>query len=135
MSLLIAPFTVLSPEAAYPLGPAPLVLSIVVCCWVSWSEAGLLVRLVLVLMLFVPYAVQLGLLQGQVVPLQMACVVVSYRLLKAGNEIAAGLLLGAVALKPQGMQLIPFVLLAAATAGHSPHGLLSPHCSLAVRRC
>ena len=114
MSLLIAPFTVMSPEAAYPLWSALLVLSVVVCCWVS-VEADLLVRLVLVLMLFVPYAVQLGLLQGQVVPLQMACVVVSCRLLKAGNESAAGLLLGAVALKPQGMQLIPFVLLA---AGH-----------------
>jgi hypothetical protein len=50
---------------------------------------------------------------GQVVPLVAAAIVVSWRLARQDRDVAAGLVLSLVALKPNTAILVPFVLLAA----------------------
>jgi hypothetical protein len=114
MSFLVAPFTFLTPETAY-LVWAMIALSSLIVCAVVLVPGPLLVRVVVLLTLFIPYSSQLGILEGQVIPLQMMCVALSYRRLILGDEVGAGLLLVSLVLKPQGMQLLPFALL---VAGH-----------------
>lgn len=112
MSLFVLPFAAMSPEQGYLAWSALLLACLFVSGWLlaPGNAPARGVQLVLVL---VPYAVQLGLLHGQVVPVQMAAVAVSYALLKRGRDVAAGAVLVVLALKPQGMQLLPFALLVA----------------------
>jgi hypothetical protein len=112
MSLFVLPFAAMSPEQGYLAWSALLLASSVVCAWLL-APGDAAARAVQLVLMLVPYAVQLGLLHGQVVPVQMAAVAVSYALLTRGRDAAAGVVLVALLLKPQGMQLLPFALLAA----------------------
>ncbi|TMC85505.1 MAG: DUF2029 domain-containing protein, partial [Chloroflexi bacterium] len=86
---------------------------------------------------------------GQVVPLIAASVLIAWRLLRENRDVAAGLVLSLVVLKPQAAAIAPFALLAAgryrafaacvaaaaAVAGASlltlgPHGLAEYRASL-----
>ena len=112
MSLLLVPFTLLSLHSGFILWSS-LQLAALVVCWHLTARGDPPLRAVLLAMVFVPYPVTLGLLQGQVLPLQMALVAASYALASRGRDFLAGALLSCLALKPQGLQLIPFALLLA----------------------
>lgn len=112
MSLLAAPFTLLSLERGYLLWSA-LQLSSLLLCWKLVAPGDAPARTVLLALTFVPYPVAIGLLQGQVIPLQMALVAGSWAALERRRDALAGLLLCGMALKPQGLQLLPFAFLVA----------------------
>ncbi len=112
LSLLLVPFTRLGLDHGFALWSAIQLASVIVC-WHLLAPGDAPLRAVLLAMIFVPYPVKLGLAEGQVVPLQMALVAVSWALLRRGRDLAAGALLCALVLKPQGLQLIPFALLCA----------------------
>jgi glycosyl transferase family 87 len=112
MSLLSVPFAAMSPEHGYLAWSALLLASLIACCWLL-APGDAPARVVHFVLVLVPYAVQLALFQGQVIPLQMAAVAVSFALLTRGRDAAAGAVLVALILKPQGMQLLPFALLVA----------------------
>jgi len=112
MSLFIVPFTRLSIENGFLIWSA-LLLSCLLVCWRLLAPGDSAARAVQLAILFLPYPVMLGLRHGQVIPVQMALVAVSYRLLQQGHEWPAGAALCAVVLKPQGLLLVPFALAAA----------------------
>ena len=112
MSLLLVPFTLFSLHSGFLLWSA-LQLAALLVCWHLTARGDPPLRAVLLAMVFVPYPVTLGLLEGQVLPLQMALVAASYALAMSGRDFLAGALLSCLALKPQGLQLIPFALLLA----------------------
>lgn len=112
MSMLMIPFAWLPLEAGFLVWSALQLLSLLVC-WHLTAPGDPPLRAVLLAMVFVPYPVTLGLLQGQVLPLQMAIVAVSYLLATRNRDFLAGALLSCLLLKPQGLQLIPFALLLA----------------------
>jgi len=112
MSILMVPFTRLSPEHGFLVWSTMLLCSVIVC-WSLLAPGDAPARAVQLAMVFVPYPVALGLMHGQVIPLQMALLAVSYVLLERGRDFFAGVLLCVMALKPQGLQLIPFALLTA----------------------
>jgi hypothetical protein len=110
MSLLVVPFAWLSLHPGFLLWSALQLLSLLVC-WHLTAPGDPPLRAVLLAMVFVPYPVTLGLLQGQVLPLQMALLAASYALAMRDRDFLAGALLCCIALKPQGLQLVPFALL------------------------
>src|SRR6266850_178289 len=112
MSLFIVPFTRLSIENGFLIWSA-LLLSCLLVCWRLLAPGDSAARAVQLAILFLPYPVMLGLRHGQVIPVQMALLAVSYRLLQQGHEWPAGAALCAVVLKPQGLLLVPFALAAA----------------------
>ena len=112
MSILMVPFTGLSLEHGFLVWSA-LLLCFLIVCWHLLAPGDAPARAVQLAMVFVPYPVALGLMHGQVIPLQMALLAVSYVLLERGRDFSAGALLCVMALKPQGLHLIPFALLAA----------------------
>ena len=112
MSILMVPFTRLSLEHGFLVWSALLLCSLIVC-WYLLAPGDAPARAVQLAMVFVPYPVALGLMHGQVIPLQMCLLAVSYVLLERRNDFSAGALLCVMALKPQGLHLIPFALLAA----------------------
>lgn len=112
MSVLMVPFTGLSLEHGFLVWSALMLCSLIVC-WYLLAPGDAPARAVQLAMVFVPYPVALGLMHGQVIPLQMALLAVSYVLLERGGDFSAGALLCVMALKPQGLHLIPFALLAA----------------------
>jgi hypothetical protein len=112
LSVVMIPFTHLSRDAGYALWSAILFA----CMLVSWhflAPGDWKTRLALLPMLFVSYPVQLGLWLGQILAVQLAGLGLCYFLLRRGHERAAALPLIVIALKPQGMLLVPFALLAA----------------------
>jgi hypothetical protein len=112
LSVVMIPFTHLSRDAGYALWSAILFA----CMLVSWhfcAPGDWKTRLALLPMLFVPYPVRLGLWMGQILAVQLAALGLCYFLLRRGHERAAALPLMVIALKPQGMLLLPFALLAA----------------------
>lgn len=112
MSLLMVPLTWLSIPAGYAVWSA-VQLGCLLLCWRLIAPGDAPQRTVLLAMTFVPYPVFLGLLQGQVIPLQMALVAGSYVLLQREHHLLSGLLLCGLVLKPQGLQLLPLALLVA----------------------
>jgi hypothetical protein len=112
LSMLMVPFTWLSIDQGFLLWSAIQLGSLLVC-WHLLAPGDAPSRAVLLAMVFVPYPVKLGLAEGQVIPLQMALVAISYVLLQQGRDFFAGAILCVLALKPQGLQLIPFALLCA----------------------
>jgi hypothetical protein len=112
LSVVMIPFTHLSRDAGYALWSA-ILFACVLVCWHFLAPADWKTRLAILPLFFVPELVRLGLLMGQIVPVQMAGLGLSYFLLRRGRERAAGVALMVVALKPQGMMLVPFALLAA----------------------
>lgn len=112
LSLMMAPFTRLSLGCGYAIWSAVLLVCAVLCWhWLAPGDRPL--RGVQLAMLFVPYPVALGLWLGQVIVLQMAALALCYLLLQRGHDRAAGATLVVIALKPQGLFLVPFALLAA----------------------
>jgi len=112
LSLVMVPFTRLPLQAGYVLWSA-LLLSSLLLCWYWLAPGDRPLRGVQLAMLFVPYPVALGLWLGQVVALQMGAIALCWLLLRRGRERAAGAVLAVIALKPQGLFLVPFALLAA----------------------
>ena len=110
LSLMMTPFTRLSLDHGFVVWSL-LMLACIVVAWHIAAPGDARLKAVLLAMFFVPYPVSLGLTEGQVLPLQIACVIGSYALLKGGKDVAAGALLGCVALKPQGILLVPIALL------------------------
>ncbi|MCA1828618.1 MAG: glycosyltransferase family 87 protein [Myxococcales bacterium] len=111
LSLAMTPFTVLSLNHGFFLWSL-LMLASVVVAWRILAPGDAKVKALELAMFFVPYPVALGLTEGQVLPLQIAFVAISYLLLRAGRDLAAGAVLACIALKPQGLLLVPFALLA-----------------------
>ncbi|MGH7764214.1 MAG: glycosyltransferase family 87 protein [Candidatus Dormibacteraceae bacterium] len=77
--------------------------------WASVSQG--VSRWVAVVGALAPWWVMHAVNVGQVVPLVAASAVVSWRLLRDRRDVAAGLVLSAVLLKPNTASLVPFVLL------------------------
>lgn len=112
LSMLMVPFTWLSIDHGFILWSAIQLASLLVC-WHLLAPGDAASRAVLLAMVFVPYPVKLGLFEGQVIPLQMALVAISFVMLQRGRDFFAGAILCGLAFKPQGLQLIPFALLCA----------------------
>jgi hypothetical protein len=80
----------------------------------AWSGAGVgIVRWIAVLAALTPWWVLHAVNLGQVVPLVAAGVVVGWRLLREQKDVAAGVALSLIFLKPNTAFLVPFALLAA----------------------
>jgi hypothetical protein len=112
MSLLLIPWTWIPLHSGYVLWSLLQLIGLIIC-WVLVTPRDWTLRPALLAMMLVPYPVALGLLQGQVLPLQMAMVAGSYWLLRRRQDFLGGALLVCLALKPQGLQLLPFALLVA----------------------
>jgi hypothetical protein len=112
LSLLLVPFSWLPLHAGFVLWSL-LQLTCLILCWLILTPGEWLSRAILLLMMLVPYPVTLGLLEGQVIPLQLAMVAASWLLLQKRHDFLGGALLCCLALKPQGLQLLPFALLIA----------------------
>ncbi len=112
MALLIAPLTRLPLDTAYQLWSLLLLASLGMCAALM-APGGPGARLLQGAMVLVPYPSVLALQLGQVIALQMAALAISFALLRRGRETAAGLALLPLVLKPQGLVLVPFALLAA----------------------
>lgn len=110
LSMLFAPFTHLTLEHGFWIWSA-LMLACVVYSWHVLAPGDSRLKALLLAMFFIPYPVALGLGLGQVLPLQIASVALSYALLKKGHDFAAGAVLVTIALKPQGLLLIPLAFL------------------------
>jgi len=80
----------------------------------AWSTSYRgLARLVAVVAAIVPWWVLHALYVGQVVPLIAASVLIAWRLLREDRDVAAGIVLSVVVLKPQVAAVAPLALLAA----------------------
>jgi hypothetical protein len=88
-------------------------LTALVLGWYLLSPGDRPLRGVQLAMLFLPYPVALGLWMGQIVSFQVAAIAFCYVLLRRGRDRSAGMVLAAIALKPQGLFLVPFALLIA----------------------
>lgn len=111
-SWLAAPLTPLPYGLALAVWASVLLLALVFALGWSSSYTGP-ARIAAVAVAITPWWVLLAIYVGQVVPLVAAAVLVAWRLVKMDREIAAGLVLSVLALKPNTALLVPFVLLAA----------------------
>src|SRR5437660_11327208 len=108
---------------AVPLTPLPFCLAYGVWAALMFSTLAFalgwstsyrgLTRLVAVSVAIVPWWVLHAVYVGQVVPLIAASVLIAWRLLRENRDVAAGLVLSLVVLKPQAAAIAPFALLAA----------------------
>ena len=112
LSLAMVPFTFLSRDAGYALW-GTLMLGCLLLSWALLAPGDWIMRLAQLPMLFAPYPVGQGLWMGQVISLEMAALALAYFALRRGRERTAGALLAVLVLKPQGLLLVPFALLAA----------------------
>jgi hypothetical protein len=110
MAWFAMPFANFDPHTGYVLWSAMVTVCVLTAWWLTTPD-GLLVRLVLLTAMLGPYCVLLGLVNGQVIVVQMAAVAVAYWLLQRGREVAAGLVLVLIALRPTVFILVPVVLL------------------------
>jgi len=111
-SWLAAPLTALPYDVALAVWASVLMLALVLALGWTTSYTGP-ARIAAVAVAMTPWWVLLAIYVGQVVPLVAAAVIVAWRLVKQDREIAAGLLLTVLALKPNTALLVPFMLLAA----------------------
>ena len=112
LAVFMIPFTLLSLGAGYALWCTILFVCMLVTWW-ALAPGDWPARIAQLPLLFATYPVVLGLWMGQIIPLQMAALALAYLALRRGRERTAGALLAVIALKPQGMLLLPFALLAA----------------------
>ena len=110
LSMLMIPFTRLSLGAGYTLWSC-LLLGCMLLSWAVLAPGDRIARAAQLPMLFATYPVQLGLWMGQVIPIQIAALAICWFLLRRGHEKAAGAVLVVIALKPQGLLLVPIALL------------------------
>jgi alpha-1,2-mannosyltransferase len=112
LSVFMIPFAFLPLGAGYAIWCALLFACMLLAFWLlapgDWTA-----RTAQLPMLFATHPVALGLWLGQIIPLQMAALALAWIALRRGREATAGALLSVIALKPQGMLLVPFALLAA----------------------
>ncbi|HKW69287.1 MAG TPA: glycosyltransferase family 87 protein [Candidatus Dormibacteraeota bacterium] len=112
VALLTAPLTTLPFWAAFVLWAAILFGTLALTfAWASTSRG--LGRWTVVVGALSPFWVMHAVRVGQVVPLVAAAVVVAWRLLREDRDVAAGLVLAAVVLKPNTAFLVPLALLVA----------------------
>jgi Glycosyltransferase family 87 len=107
---LAAPFTTLPFWAAFTIWAVGMFAALALAfAWASPTRG--LNRWVVVLAVLSPFWVMHAIRVGQIVPLVAAAVVVAWRLLRQNHDVAAGLVLGAIMLKPNTAFLVPIVLL------------------------
>jgi len=111
-SWLTAPLTALPYGVALSIWASVLLLALVFSLGWTSSYKGLS-RIAAVAVAMTPWWVLLAIYVGQVVPLVAAAILVAWRLVKEDREVAAGLVLSVLVLKPNTALLVPFVLLAA----------------------
>jgi Glycosyltransferase family 87 len=109
---LVAPLTVLPYWIAYNVWTVFTFAALAGALAWSGMSTGI-TRWVAVLAALAPWWVLHAVAVGQVVPLVAAAVVVAWRLLREEKQIAAGLVLSLIFLKPNTAILVPFALLAA----------------------
>lgn len=111
-AFLVAPFAPLPYWVALSMWSTLLVVTFAMALGWSTSYRGG-ARIAAVGVAMAPWWVLLAVYVGQIVPLVAAAVLVSWGLLRRDREIAAGLVLSLIALKPNTAILVPFALLAA----------------------
>src|SRR2546427_1742694 len=111
-SWLAAPLTALPYGVALAVWASVLLLALVLALGWTTSYKGP-ARIAAVAVAMTPWWVLLAIYVGQIVPLVAAALLVAWRLVKQDREIAAGLVLSVLVLKPNTVVLVPFVLLAA----------------------
>ncbi len=111
-SWLAAPFTALPYGAALALWTSALLLALVLALGWTTSYRGP-ARIAAVAVAITPWWVLLAVYVGQIVPLVAAAIIVAWRLVKEDRDIAAGVVLSVLAVKPNTALLVPLVLLAA----------------------
>ncbi len=109
---LAAAFTPLPYWVAYGVWAALMFSSLAFALAWSTTYRGL-TRMVAVGVAIVPWWVLHALYVGQVVPLIAASVLIAWRLLREDRDVAAGIVLSLVVLKPQAAAVAPLALLAA----------------------
>ncbi len=109
---LVAPLTVFPYWAAFGIWALFTFLTFAIALLWSGVSSGMS-RWVLAAAALAPWWVAHAISLGQVVPLVAAGVVVAWRLLREDKDIAAGLVLAVILLKPNTAILVPFALLAA----------------------
>ncbi len=109
--VLMIPFTHLSLDSGYALWSVLLCASMVLSWWLLAPGDGP-ARLAQLALAFAAWPVIQGLWLGQVIALQVGGLALAYAALRRGHERTAGALLTVIVLKPQGMLLVPFALLA-----------------------
>jgi alpha-1,2-mannosyltransferase len=112
MALFTVPFALLPFPAAYAIWLVLIAASLLLAWWLGapgarWVRGGHLVALLALL------PMGLGLYVGQAVFLVFGAVIVSWWLLRQKRDVAAGLVLLLILLKPQEAILVPFALLLA----------------------
>ncbi|HSP08433.1 MAG TPA: glycosyltransferase family 87 protein [Candidatus Dormibacteraeota bacterium] len=109
---LVAPFSGLPYDSAYNVWA--LFTFALFACALAWAAAGQgWSRWIAVAGALSPWWVMHSVNVGQVVPLVAASTVVAWRLLRERHDVAAGLVLSAVLLKPNTAVLVPLALLVA----------------------
>ena len=111
LAVLMVPFTHLPLEAGYAIWCTLLFASLLLSWWLLAPGDGP-ARLAQLALLFAAWPVVLGLWLGQILALQIGALALALVALRRGHERTAGALLAVIALKPQGMLLVPFALLA-----------------------
>ena len=107
---LVAPLGALPYSVAFDVWAALLLVAFVAALWWSTTYTGF-ARVAAVGVALVPWWVAQAVMVGQVVPLVAVSVLVAWRLLRDDRDIAAGLVLGLVLLKPNTAILAPIALL------------------------
>ncbi|MHB8589136.1 MAG: glycosyltransferase family 87 protein [Candidatus Dormibacteraceae bacterium] len=109
---LVAPLTLLPYEAAHGVWMGFIFVALAAA--LAWSGVSTgTSRWIAVIAALAPWWVLHAVNLGQVVPLVAAGAVVGWRLLRQDEEVAAGLVLSLIFLKPNTAILVPFALLAA----------------------
>lgn len=112
LAVFMVPFAGLPLETGYALFATLLFASLLLSWWLLAPGDGL-ARLSQLPLVFALWPVVVGLWLGQVLALQIGALALACVALRRGRERTAGALLAVIALKPQGMLLVPFALLAA----------------------
>lgn len=107
---LAAPFTTLPFWAAFIIWTVGIFAVLALAFFWASNTRGLR-RWVVVLAALSPFWVMHAIRVGQIVPLVAAALVVAWRLLRQNHDVAAGLVLGALVLKPNTAFLVPIALL------------------------
>jgi hypothetical protein len=110
MAWFTVPFAQVDPQRGYLLWSVLIAGCLLVAWWLTTPER-ILVKLVLLTAALGVDATYLGLVNGQIIAVQMAAVAVAYRLLRRDRQVAAGLVLVLIALRPQTLMLVPAALL------------------------
>jgi Glycosyltransferase family 87 len=111
-ALLVSPLTLLPYWLAAALWASVTLLGLAFALGWSTSYRGS-ARIAAVAAAMAPWWILLSVYVGQVVPLVTAAVLVAWSLARADKDVAAGLVLSLLALKPNTAILVPFALLAA----------------------